>query len=336
MARGGRGAATVAAVVAFITGAGTTAASAGEEPHRTPGGATAAGAAAAQVVVAMPALGIAHRLSNGGFNLYRLGVSDIDPTYGRTDLVRRLNTGGFSCDRSRVVPGDFADVTPDDDGTADHVIWHTAGDGSVRLWVVPGGADTTPRLWATLRAPWSWANSRPMAADVTGDGWDDLVVRLYRGCSGGFCYTDDMVFASDGRRLGTPRRWAQEKSATPGLDAARHLLADVDGDGAADWITVSAAGGGYQAARRLSTGTAFGAPAALFDGTGAGLTYANSRSLAGDVTGDGQADLVTIATSGVGGAGAAQRRGRADQVAGPGRLRLVLRQLAAVLGGHRR
>jgi hypothetical protein len=296
MARGWIRAAAIA--VAFLTASGGATAASAEEQAQRAGGDVAASTAGADVIVPMPDLGIAHRLSNGGINLFRLGLSDIDPTFGQIQLVRSLRTGGFSYDRSRIVPGDFGDITPYDDGTADHVIWHYAADG-VRLWVVPGGRDTTPRLWATLRAPWSWTNSRPMAADVTGDGWDDLVVRLYRGCTGGYCYTDDIVFVSDGTRLGAPRRWAQERSMTPGLDAARHMLADVDGDSVADWITVKPGGsGGYEAERRISSGTAFGTPALLFDGNSTGFTWADTRTLAGDVTGDGMADLVTIAKSG--------------------------------------
>ena len=304
MTRGWIRAAAAAAVTVLMTGAGSSA-SAEENAERTGGDAAhpaAVGTAAADGVVMMPDLGIAHRLGGGGINLFRLGLSDVDPTYGQTELVRTLSTGGFSYDRSRTVPGDFADITPGDDGTADHVIWHAASDGTVRLWVVPGGTDTTPRLWATLRAPWNWANSRPMAADVTGDGWDDLVVRLYRGCSAGYCYTDDMVFESDGTKLLAPRRWSQEKTRTAGLDDGRYLMADVDGDFAADLVTLRAVTGGYRAEARLSTGTAFATPVQFATSTDAGLTLANTRSLAGDVTGDGLADLVSITKSGATGA----------------------------------
>jgi hypothetical protein len=300
MTRGWIRTATAAALAVLMTGAAPAAAEeraerAGADAVHPASGATAA----ADGVVMMPDLGIAHRLGGGGINLFRLGLSDIDPTYGQTAPVRKLATGGFSYDRSRTVAGDFGDITPKDDGTADHVVWHAAGDGTVRLWVVPGGGDTTPRLWATLGAPWNWANSRPMAADVTGDGWDVLVVRLYRGCSGGYCYTDDIVFVSNGTRLGSPKRWTQEKTVTPGLDDGRFLMADVDGDTRADLVTMRAATGGYTAAARISTGSSFAPPAGFADGTGAGLSFADTRSLAGDLTGDGQADLISIARSGL-------------------------------------
>jgi hypothetical protein len=286
--------------VAFLTASGMATASADEQAQRLGGGtsgATSGATAAADVVVPMPDLGIVHRTANGGFNLFRLGLSEVDPTFGSTELVRRLTTGGFSYDRSRVVPGDFADFTAGDDGTADHVIWHAGSDNSVKLWVVPGGSNTTPRLLRSLA--WSWANTRPMVADVNGDGWDDLVVRAYLGCSGGYCNTDIYVFASNGHTLGAPVKWARDRSLTAGIDSARYLLADVDGDSVADFITVRPSGGGYEAQRRISSGTAFGAAALLFDGSSSGLSFADSRTLAGDVTGDGSADLVTIAKSGV-------------------------------------
>jgi hypothetical protein len=298
MARGWLRSATVAGAVAFLTASGMATASADDKAERIGGGATAGATAAADVVVPMPDLGIVHKTANGGFNLFRLGLSEVDPTYGSTELVRRMTTGGFSYDRSRVVPGDFADWTSGDDGTADHVIWHYAGDG-VRLWVVPGGSNTTPRQVAVLRSPFVWANSQPMAGDVTGDGWDDLVVRQYRGCSAGTCIVDVYVFVSTGHGFAAPRLWSREYSASAGLGTARQMLADVDGDSVADLVTVRSSGGGYEALRRLSSGTAFGASAQLFDGSSSGLGFADTRTLAGDVTGDGMADLVTIAKSGV-------------------------------------
>jgi acyl CoA:acetate/3-ketoacid CoA transferase alpha subunit len=50
---------------------------------------------------------------------------------------------------------------------------------------------------------------------------------------------------------------------------------------------------------RLSTGTTFAAPGGpAFSASGAGLGFATTRTLAGDVTGEGAADLVTVARSG--------------------------------------
>ncbi len=90
-------------------------------------------------------------MANGGFNLFRMPLSDLEFDYGDVSMVRTLSTGGFSYDRSRTIAGDFGNLTAGDDGTADHVIWHAASDGTVRLWAVAGGSDTVPRLWQTLR-----------------------------------------------------------------------------------------------------------------------------------------------------------------------------------------
>ena len=102
--------------------------------------------AAAGTIVPMPDLGITHRLPGGGMNLWRMPLSELESGYGVPQLVKTLNDGGFSYDGSQTVAGDFADVTPSDDGTADHIIWHAQPNGGVLLWAVGGGADITPRL----------------------------------------------------------------------------------------------------------------------------------------------------------------------------------------------
>jgi hypothetical protein len=142
--------------------------------------------AEASTIVPMPDLGITHRLPGGGMNLWRIPLSELENGYGTPQLVKTLNYGAFSYDNSRTLTGDFGDITASDDGTADHLIWHAQPNGGVLVWAVGGGGDTTPRLWQDLRTGgWSWANSRPIVGDVTGDGWDDLVVRHWSGCYSG-------------------------------------------------------------------------------------------------------------------------------------------------------
>ena len=290
----------VAAVAATIVVSGGSTALA-EEPERADGPTrTAGGTEAAEVVISMPDLGITHRLANGGMNLFRMPLSELEDGYGEIDTVRTLSTGGFSFDRSQTLTGDFGDLTPYDDGTADHIVWHGAADGSIRLWAIAGGADSTPRLWYTLRAPFTYANARPMVGDITGDGWEDLVVRLWRGCNGSTCYSDVWAFISNGRVLQAPRRLVNGQDTLANWRDSRNLLADVDGDGDKDWLSVvGTAGPGYDTTVRLSTGTTFAAPGGpAFSASGASLGFATTRTLAGDVTGDGAADLVTIARSG--------------------------------------
>ena len=296
----------VAAVVATTIAGGTATAAADEGQLRTGDDPAHAAAqpgdvAAAGTMVPMPDLAIAHRLPGGGMNLWRMPLSELETGYGQPELVKTLNYGGFSYDNSRTIAGDFGDITPSDDGTADHIIWHAQPNGGVLLWAVGGGADTTPRLWQDLRTGgWSWANSRPAAADVNGDGWDDLVV-LHRIAG---TITDNVwVFLSDGQQFAAPRLWDRLGAYTGGR---RFLLSDLDGDGYSNVISIDLMGppwaqeldysatdpkgggahpiwGGFQGTTELFTGNA-----------SAGWSFAASRQLVGDVTGDGWDDLVTV------------------------------------------
>jgi hypothetical protein len=209
---------------------------------------------------------------------------------------------GFRYDRSKVVAGDFGDISAGDDGTADHAILVMGSDGGLRVWGIGGGDDTTPQLWHVLRrsAGWSWADSRPVVGDVNGDAWDDLVV-VHRARSG----SNVWLMLSDGEQLGAPELWGHLDS---GVATARYSLADLDGDGNEDLVvsdTVDPVWDMHYYTDFLVTRA---------DGTGFADTYnvdvyhrmdgwsfANSRQLAGDVDGDGLADLVTVHRSGTGG-----------------------------------
>jgi hypothetical protein len=293
----------LAVLVTAVTVTGGTTTATAEETGRLTGDdaahAEAGELAEATTIVPMPDLGITHRLPGGGMNLWRMPLSDLEGDHGTPHLVKTLNYGGFSYDNSRTLAGDFGDITASDDGTADHVIWHAQPNGGVLLWAVGGGADTTPRLWQDLRTGgWSWANSRPMVGDVTGDGWDDLVVRHWSGCYSGYCTVNVWVFPSDGVKLGAPQLWNQDMVGGQGLDWHRFLLADFDGDGLDDWISVaptSPSGAGLQLASRRNTGSSFSTQNfQIWSASGGGWSYASSRQLAGDVTGDGLLDLVTV------------------------------------------
>jgi hypothetical protein len=288
----------VTAVVAATVAGGSPAAA--DEPERLTGddpahaAAEAGDVAAAGTIVPMPDLGIAHRLPGGGMNLWRLPLSQLETGYGQPQLVKTLNFGGFSYDSSRTLAGDVGDITASDDGTADHIIWHAQPNGGVLVWGVGGGGDTAPRLWADLRTGgWSYANSTPMLGDVTGDGWDDLVIAHANGQFG----TNIWVFPSDGSRLGSPQLWMASPNAWGSTN--RFSLADLDGDGPADLVWTFA-GSDLVYMPYMSTGSSFSVDGAVNGGpvfvgpSSAGWSFSGSRLLAGDVTGDGLVDLVTV------------------------------------------
>lgn len=260
---------------------------------------TAGAAAAATPEMAGPQLTFAHRIAaTGGVQLWAI------PLFGSSSLTPRLQPalqgGGWSWDRSLPLTGHFGALTPGDPDATRVVFWHAAADGSVRVWAVGGGADTAPRWLTDLRASWSWQNSRPMVADLDGNGWDDLLVVHRANCSsGGWCDANVWGLFSDGQRLGAPRLL---KSGHP-WTGVRYTVGDFDHHVGDDLMTTQVVYGengpnlGYRVDLVDTDGTTWalnGVDQAFTGPAAAGWSYAGSRQLVGDVTGDGWDDIVTI------------------------------------------
>lgn len=245
----------------------------------------------------------AQRLPGGGMNLWTTPLTETDPGYGRPSLVERLDFGGFSYDSSRTLSGDFGNLTAGDDATAaDHLVWHAQPGGGVLLWAVAGGTDTKPRIVQDLKTGgWSYADSVPLVGDVTGDGYDDLVV-VHRNASQATPTASNVwVFPSTpgAGGLGAPELWQRQTSGY----GSRFLLGSLDADAAEDLVRVSpAAGGGLRSVGYLSRprDRRFSGIVPGTSQTSGGWSYAGSRQLLGDVDGDSIADLVHTHAQGVG------------------------------------
>lgn len=295
------------AALAVVTVAGGSPAAADEPTRVTGDGLTTAAA----TLVAWPDLGIAHRLPSGGMNLWRVPLSQSEAGFGQPQLVKNLDYGGFSYDNSRTLVGDFGPITPSDDGTADHVIWHKQPNGGVLVWGVGGGSGT-PQLWQDLRTGgWSYDRSIPLVADVTGDGYDDLVVVHSLTNEWGITVDANLwVFPNNGFRLGAPELWGRLGGHAP---SGRFVMADLDNDGRAELIEVGYSTNWTTRDMDLSymvipnTSAAVPSPGAPWQGffqggyynafqgaTSAGWSAAASRQLVGDVDGDGVPDFVTV------------------------------------------
>ncbi|WP_199424355.1 FG-GAP-like repeat-containing protein [Actinotalea solisilvae] len=260
-----------------------------------------------------PALGIAHLLPNG-MNLWEVPLAVEDPGLGTPQLVTSLTTGGFSYAYSRTETGDFGDVTGTDDGSPDWLVSHRQPNGGVLLWVVGGGPDTTPRLWADLRGGgWSWDASRQLVGDVNGDGLDDVVSVHRNPLSARDVRANVWVHLNTGTGFAAPALWAQLSTVSmvrlslEPFSQVRYMLGDVDGDGRDDLVTTDGdTAVGWPFALRHFVHHNTGAGFAVNDSFAGGLaregwSFAASRELMADVTGDGMEDLVTVHAQGGGG-----------------------------------
>ena len=133
------------------------------------------------------------------------------------------------------------------------------------------------------------------AGDVNGDGFDDLIVGAYRDDDNGTYSGSARVFSGvDGSVLHTFRGDTTEDRFGRSVSAA----GDVNGDGFADLI-VGADGdddnGSYSGSARVFSGVD-GSVLHTFLGDAAGNRFGTSVSGAGDVNGDGFADLIVGAS----------------------------------------
>lgn len=264
--------------------------------------------AAAATDDGFPMLDIAHSTA-GGLNLWEIPLGVEAEDIGEPFLVRSVTGGGFSYAASRTASGEFGDVTPQDDGTPDWLISHAQPNGGVLLWVVGGGEDTTPRIWADLRGGgWSWADSRQYVADVDADGLDDVVSVHRNPQRTGLVGANVWVHRNTGTGFAAPVLWQSipaietgwQKSLQPFTDI-RYLVGEVSGDGLPDLVTINSADGrgGDNSAMRYRIWPNNGGG---FTSTGfftsvpkeQGWSFQGSRHLLADVDGDGNGELLTV------------------------------------------
>jgi hypothetical protein len=200
---------------------------------------------------------------------------------GRSDLmIFRKSTGTWYSLLSSanygsgqaVAWGTNSDIPVAGDFDGDHVVDRACFRPSNGTWYI---LESSTGFTSGLTVQWGTNGDVPLQADLDGDGRSDLVV--WRPSNGTFYW----LTSSSGYTTGQQKQWgSQSYGDTP-------LLADMDGDKKADlivwrastgvwyWLT-SSSGYNYSAAWARQWGT---------------QTY-NDIPLAGDLDGDGRADLV--------------------------------------------
>jgi hypothetical protein len=162
------------------------------------------------------------------------------------------------------------------DGRADLVA--IDGDGKIYVYLNKGGSGTS--TWGpSTYAGYGWNFRDVEVADVNGDHEADLVAidddgKMY------------VYLNKGGSGTGT---WGPSTYAGYGWNFAHVLAGDVDGDGRADLVAIDGDGKMFVYLNKGGSGTSTWGPS-----TYAGYGWNFAHVLAGDVDGDGRADLVAV------------------------------------------
>ncbi len=197
--------------------------------------------------------------------------------------------GNWTWANSKIVAGDFTG-----DGKADMVALYDYGNSNTGLWLFPStgtGFASPYRVWLSGAGNWTWANSKIVAGDFTGDGKADLATLYNYGNSN----TGLWLFPSTGTGFASPYRVWLSGAGNWTWANSEPVAGDFTGDGKADLAALYDYGNSNTGLWLFpSTGTGFASPYRVWLSGAGNWTWANSKPVAGDFTGDGKADLAAL------------------------------------------
>ncbi|MEU4191472.1 RICIN domain-containing protein [Kribbella sp. NPDC026611] len=144
--------------------------------------------------------------------------------------VWRSDGAAWSISTAHVASGDL-----DGDHRDDIVVQLDSGNGNWRTLVYPGSNLAAPVQWLqTAAGSGAWSRSRPVIADVDGDGKDDLVVLKDLGG----CRTAADLYRSTGTAFSAAVTVFDSGAGAFCADRAHAAVGDVDGDGKDDIVAL--------------------------------------------------------------------------------------------------
>jgi hypothetical protein len=210
--------------------------------------------------------------------------SEFSSVYGSNNGCR----GCWELSRSQMVAADV-----NGDGKDDIVGIYDYGGGKMRMWsFISDGTDfsSVHRSYTGCGGCWELSRAQMLAADVNGDGLDDIV--------GIYDYGGGLMrmwsFISDGTNFSVASFYTSCSSCWQ-LGRSQMVAADVNGDGKDDIVGAYDYGGGLMRMWNfVSDGTSFSTVSQSFTACGGCWHLSRSRMVVADVNGDGKDDIVGV------------------------------------------